>query len=55
MHIAEYVCKTCLKELGILLKYRETFEKIFVASNSSKNTGHPQGYWQLYFKNLNFF
>ena len=27
MHISEYVCKTCLKELVNFLKYRETFEK----------------------------
>ena len=27
MHISEYVCKTCLKKLRILLKCRETFEK----------------------------
>ena len=26
MHVFEYVCKTCLKELGNLLKGRETFE-----------------------------
>ena len=58
MHISEYVCKTCLKELGILLKCRETFEKFLAACNSSKNTGLPQfffkGFWQLYFKNINF-
>ena len=48
----------CLKELGILLKYRETFEKFIVAWNSSKNTGLPQFFfkvfWQLYVKNINF-
>ena len=58
MHISEYVCKTCLKELGILLKCRETFKKFLAACNSSKNTGLPQfvftGFWQLYFKNINF-
>ena len=42
MHISEYLCKTCLKELGILLKCRETFEKFIAAWNSSKNTGLPQ-------------
>ena len=54
MHISEYACKT----LGILLKCRETFEKFLAACNSSKNTGLPQfffkGFWQLYFKNINF-
>ena len=55
MHISEYVCKTCIKELGILL----TFEKIFAAANSSENTGLPRFFflkvsWQLYFKNINF-
>ena len=58
MHISEYACKTCLKKLGILLKCRETFEKFLAACNSSKNTGLPQfffkGFWQLYFKNINF-
>ena len=58
MHISEYVCKICLKELGVLLKYRETFEKCLAACNSSKNTGVPQfvfiGFWQMYFKNINF-
>ena len=39
MHIYEYVCKTCPKELGILLKCRETFEKLLAACNYSKNTG----------------
>ena len=41
MHFSEYICKTCLKELGILLKCRETFEKFIAAWNSSKNTGLP--------------
>ena len=42
MHISEYVCKTCLKELGTLLKCREIFEKFLAACNCSKNTGLPQ-------------
>ena len=58
MHISEYACKTCLKELGILLKCRKTFEKFRAACSSSKNTGLPQfcfkKFWQLYFKNINF-
>ena len=58
MHISEYVRKTCLKELGILLKCRETFEKFLAACSSSKNTGLPRfffkAFWQLYFKNNNF-
>ena len=58
MHISEYVCKTCLKELGILLKYRETFETFLVTCNSSKNTGLPQFFskvfGQLYFKDISF-
>ena len=57
MHISEYVCKNCLKELEILLKYRETFETFVPATSSSKNTGLPQFFlkvfWQLYFKNIN--
>ena len=36
MHISEYVCKTCLKELGVMLKCRETFKKFLAACNSSK-------------------
>ena len=58
MHISEYACKICLKELEILLKCRQTFEKFVAACNSSKNTGLPQFFfkvfWQLYFKNINF-
>ena len=58
MHISEYACRTCLKELGILLKCKETFEKFLATCNSFKNTGLPQfcfkGFWQLYFKNINF-
>ena len=37
MHVSEYICKTCLKELGILLKCRETLEKFLAAWNSCKN------------------
>ena len=44
--------------LGVLLKCRKTFKKFLAACNSSKNTGLPQfffkGFWQLYFKNINF-
>ena len=58
LYISEYVCKTCLKESGIFLKCRETFEKCLAACNSSKNTGLTQFFfkvfWQLYFKNINF-
>ena len=36
MHISEYVCKTCLKELGILLKCSETFEKFLTSCNFLK-------------------
>ena len=57
LHIAEYVCKTCLKEVR-QFKCRQTFEKFRAACNSSKNTRVPQfffkGFWQLYFKNINF-
>ena len=42
MRISEYVCKTCLKEFGILLKCREIFEKFLAVCNCSKNTGLPQ-------------
>ena len=42
MHISGNVCKICLKELGILLKCRETFEKFLGACNSSKTTGLQQ-------------
>ena len=41
MHIFKYVCKICLKELRILLKCRETFEKFLPTCNSSKNNGRP--------------
>ena len=58
MHVSEYVCKTCFKELGILLKCRKTFEKCFAACISSKSTGLSHffftGFWQLYFKTINF-
>ena len=58
MRFSEYVSKICLKELGIFLKCRETFEKFLVAFNSFKNTGFPEfffiDFWQLYFKNINF-
>ena len=59
MHISEYVCKTCLKELGILLKCREIFEKFLAACNCSKNTGFPQFFTKvsdncILFKNINF-
>ena len=39
MHIPKYVWKTCLKELQILLKCREPFEKSIADVNSSKNVG----------------
>ena len=36
----------------------QLFEKFLAVCNSSKNTGLPQffftGFWQLYFKNINF-
>ena len=58
MRTSEYVCKTYLKELGILLKCRETYEEFLAACNSSKNTGLPKKIFtsllQLYFKNINF-
>ena len=58
MHFSGYVCKICHKELGILWKCRETFEKFLAACNSSKNTGLPQFFfevfWQMYFKNISF-
>ena len=31
MHIFEYVSKNCFKELGVLLKCRETFENFLAA------------------------
>ena len=52
MHISEYVCKTCLQELGILLKFREIFEKFHGACNSSKNTGLPQFFFQSFLKTV---
>ena len=48
MHISEHVRKTCHKELGILLKCRETFEKFLAACNSSKNTGLLQIFFQRF-------
>ena len=48
MHISEHVCKTCHKDLGILLKCRETFEKFLAACNSSKNTGLSQLFFQRF-------
>ena len=56
MHISEYVCKNCLKELGILLKCRESFKKFLAAYNSSKNAGLPKFFFldfsQMYFKKI---
>ena len=41
-----------------MLKCRETFEQFLAACKSSKNTGFPQFFfevfWQMYFKNINF-
>ena len=58
MHISEYVCKACIKELEMLLKCRKTFEKFLAAWNFSKNTVLPEyfftGFWQLHFKNISF-
>ena len=48
MHIFEYVCKTCLKELGIWLKCKGAFEKFLAVCNSSKNTGLPQFVFQRF-------
>ena len=42
MHISEYVCITCLKELGVLLKCMEIFERFLAACNCSKNAGVTQ-------------
>ena len=36
IYISEYVSKTCLKELGILLKCRKTFENLFAAATLLK-------------------
>ena len=48
MHISEYVCKTCLKELGSLLKCWETFENFIAACNSSKNARLPRFFLQRF-------
>ena len=50
MHISGYVRKICLKELGILLKCRETFKELLAAWNSSKNTGLPQLFLKFFGK-----
>ena len=42
MHVSEYVCKTRLKELGILLRCKETLQAILAACNFSKNGVLPQ-------------
>ena len=36
MHISGYVCKICHKELGILLKCKETFQQFLAASTLLK-------------------
>ena len=58
MNNPEYVWKSCLKESRILLKCRESFERLPAACNSSKNNGLPQFFlkvfWRLYFKYINF-
>ena len=51
MCISAYICKICFKELGILLKCRETFEKCIAACNSSKNIGLPQAILQEFSSN----
>ena len=51
MYISEYACRTCLKELGILLKCRKVFEKFLAACNSSKNAGLPQVFFPQFNKN----
>ena len=48
MHISEYVCKTCLKELGIFLKCMKIYEKFPAGCNSSKNTGLPQFFFHTF-------
>ena len=42
MNISEYACRTCLKELGILLKCSKVFEKFLAACYSSTTAGLPQ-------------
>ena len=54
LYVSEYVCKTCLKELDILLKCRETFAKLLAAWNPSKNTGLPQFFCYTVFKENQF-
>ena len=55
MHISEYVCKSCLKELGILLKCKGTLQGILAACNFSEDAGLPQIFLKIsdiqYFKN----
>ena len=36
IHVSEYVCKTCLKELGIFFKHKKTFEKFLQAASFLK-------------------
>ena len=58
IYISEYVWKTLLQELGILLKCSKTFEELLAACNSPKNTGLPQFFfkvfWKLYLKKRQF-
>ena len=56
MHISECVRKSSPKELRILLKCRETCEKVLAAFYSSKIlVFHDfKDSWQLYFKKINF-
>ena len=57
MSASEYLCKTCLKELGILLKWRKTLEKFLAPYASSKNASLPRYFSKfsnvLYFNNTN--
>ena len=52
MRISENACKTCLKELGILLECRKTFVKFLAACNSSTNTGLPQFFFHRFLKTV---
>ena len=58
MHISEYACITCLKKLGILLKCRETFEKISYSLPTLlkywSSSIFFKDFWQLYLNNINF-
>ena len=58
MHISEYVCKSCVKELGICWNAGKPLKNFFEPATLVKILVFQffffTGFWQLYFNNMNF-